>query len=217
MPQTRPHSAPSAIAKASPTPSMLVWNLIGNALMTGTARIASVAHTAIAAPSTAPNSASATFSVSSRLTMRHGPAPSASRVPTSRWRALARASIRLAVFPHTARSSSSINPCSISSAVPSIRCGPRGASQNGRTSPRTFALVSGYVFASSLIVRSSSACDCAGVLDRARRAERPSNRGATDRPARAIRPAASARASRAPRDRTSASGPCPEIRVAPRR
>ena len=185
--------------------------------MTGTARIASVAHTAIAAPSTAPNSASATFSVSSRLTMRHGPAPSASRVPTSRWRALARASIRLAVFPHTARRSSSISPCSISSAVPSIRCGPAGRlpeRQDLAADIRVrLRIRRSPARSSSDRAPPATAPACSIAPGRRRR----SSRGATDRPARAIRPAASARASPAPRDRTSASGPCPETRVARRR
>src|SRR5437763_885566 len=62
--------------------------------MTGTARIALVAHAAIAAPSATPKPASSRFSTSSRRAMRGRLAPSASRTPISRWRKIGRASCR---------------------------------------------------------------------------------------------------------------------------
>ena len=151
------------------------------------------------------------FSVSSRLAMRHGPAPSARRVPTSRCASVARQH-QVGGIRRTRRAGAAASmPCSISSArAEHPAADPAARPRTTATSPRTFAFVSGYVCASSLHrpdrappVTCSTACS-SGPGRRRR-----SSRAASDRPARAIRPAASARASRASRDRTSASGTVP--------
>ena len=137
---------------------------MGQDVENGTARRASVPQTAMAAPTAAPSNASRTFSVSSRRRMRHGPAPRARRTPISRWRVLALASMRLAVFPQTARSSRSINPCRIHSARASMRWGSaQGLPERkdlGLHAPRSCP---GRGGASSLIAASSSACARARV------------------------------------------------------
>jgi hypothetical protein len=62
------------------------------------ATVASIHHTAISTPSAPPMSASTTLSASICRTRRQRPAPSAMRTAISRWRAVARASSRLATF-----------------------------------------------------------------------------------------------------------------------
>ena len=142
-PTSTPQASASAVATARPSASTWVWKRMGNEPMNGTARMAFVPQAASAAPSRPPPSASSTFSASSTETMRARPAPSATRTPTSRWRVLARASIRFAVLPHTARSTSSMMPCSAASAPVIIDCGPRGAAQNDITCPDMLAVAHG--------------------------------------------------------------------------
>jgi hypothetical protein len=121
--------SPSASATPRPSASTEAWNRIGSAAVSRTARSACTPQAASIAPSPAPHSPMTTASASSSRATCHGDAPTASRTASSRWRDAERASSSVAVLPHTARSSTSINPWSTLSAWKNIRCGPRGARQ----------------------------------------------------------------------------------------
>jgi hypothetical protein len=99
-----------------------------------------------------------TFSISNKRAIRHGRAPSAWRMPISRRRAVARDKTRLAVLPQTATNSSSMSAWSTASDIVRKRCGPRGASQNGRTSASTPRLFRGYATARRCMTADTSAC-----------------------------------------------------------
>ena len=101
----------------------------------GSARSASVPHTASTTPNAVPASPRISGSHSSDTTTDARLAPIARRTPTSRRRSALRASSRLAMLAQTAASSSTSNAWSAASPCASIRCGPRGVRQNGTTSP----------------------------------------------------------------------------------
>ena len=114
----------------------------------GIARRAWLPHIAMPAPIAAEQTPRTVLSISILRATCQRRAPMARRTPISRWRVVARASTRFAVFPHTARSRISMMPCSIDSPCSKRPCGPLDARQNWTTSARIAALAAGNVEAS---------------------------------------------------------------------
>jgi hypothetical protein len=124
------------------------------------ARSALTASEASTSPAAPPITESTTLSVSSWRTSRPLPAPNATRTATSRSRAAARASSRLATFAQAMSSTSPTAPLKTRSAG---RTSPTRSSFIATTSDCSVAFVSGYCSASRFSTPASSAPACCTV------------------------------------------------------
>ena len=106
-------------------------------------------------PSAQPNSASSTLSVRSCRRIRVRPAPSAHRIPISRWRTDARPSSRFATFAHTITRTNPTAPRRASSVG---RTGPAISSCSGTTFTVWPAFVVGYISVKCRAIVFISAC-----------------------------------------------------------